>query len=93
MVGVPQAFCVACWTLNGWLYIMIELACWDKEFTTLVDRSERPWDNPDRRPSHVDRRRMISQKMLGKRFFAALGPEHQLHTMDTLLRDLLSLAA
>lgn len=84
---------IACWNLNGWLYTMIELACWDKEFTTLVDRSERPWDNPDRRPSHADRRRMISQKMLEKRFFAALGPEHQSHKMNTLLRDLLSLAA
>jgi len=84
---------IACWNLNGWLYTMIELASWEAEFTTLVDRSERPWDNPDRRPSHADRRRMISQEMLRKRFFAAIGPEHQSPKMDTLVRDLLSLAA
>ncbi len=38
----------------------------------LVDRSDRPWDNPDRRPSHADRRREIAHKMLRNRFMAEL---------------------
>jgi hypothetical protein len=84
---------IACWNINGWLYTLIELASWEVEFEKLVDRSERPWDNPDRRPSHADRRRMISQKMLRKKLFAALGPEHQSPRMEPLVKDLLSLAA
>jgi hypothetical protein len=31
-----------------------------------VDRSDRTWDNPDRRPSHADRRRSIAREMLRK---------------------------
>lgn len=84
---------IACWNLNGWLFTMVELTSWDADFKTIVDRSERPWDNQDRRPSHADRRRMIAHEMLRKRFFAALEPEHQSPKMDSLVTDLLSLAA
>jgi hypothetical protein len=45
----------------------------------LTDRRARPWDNPERRPSHADRRRHISREMLHKQFQAALPrtPDHQ----------------
>ncbi len=72
---------------------MVALTSWDADFKTIVDRSERPWDNQDRRPSHADRRRMIAHEMLRKSFFAALEPEHQSPKMDLLVTDLLSLAA
>lgn len=34
----------------------------------LVDRSDRPWDNPLRRPSHRDRRSRIAREMLRESF-------------------------
>jgi hypothetical protein len=82
---------LGCWHLNQWLYTLVELCCWDAEKSALTDRSERPWDNPDRRPSHADRRRAIAREMLEKQFFAVLP-----HTSDTqkfrdLVADFLSL--
>jgi len=63
---------IGCWHLNQWLYTLVELCSWDVDKSTLTDRSERPWDNPDRRPSHADRRRTISREMLRETFLTAL---------------------
>jgi hypothetical protein len=84
---------VGCWNLNAWLYSFVELESWDAEVNQIVDRSERPWDNPDRRPSHADRRRMIAREMLRKRFFAELEPAYQTPKMTALVNELLCLAA
>jgi hypothetical protein len=59
---------VGCWNLCGWLYSLVELECWDDTSEQLVDRKDRPWDNPSRRPSHHDRRRKIARKMLSEIF-------------------------
>ena len=63
---------IACWHLNQWLYTLVELCCWDVSQPELTDRRARSWDNPDRRPSHADRRRWISRQMLQKQFLAVL---------------------
>ena len=63
---------IGCWHVCGWLYAMVELESWDEPSQRLVDRSDRPWDNPDRRPSHNDRRRRIGRKMLSEAFLADL---------------------
>jgi hypothetical protein len=65
--------------LNTWLYTMVELASWDVPAEELVDRTDRSWDNPSRRPSHADRRRRIMREMLEKEFLAPLpaGSESQ----------------
>jgi len=84
---------IGCWHLNQWVYTLVELCCWDLDKSELSDRSDRPWDNPDRRPSHADRRRSISREMLGKQFLAALphGPNHR--KLWTLFQNLITLAA
>ncbi len=84
---------IGCWHLNQWAYTLVELCCWDVEKSELSDRSDRPWDNEDRRPSHADRRRSISREMLGKKFLAALpnSPDH--HKLWALFHDLIALAA
>lgn len=84
---------VGCWNLNAWLYSFVELESWDADVHQIVDRSDRPWDNPDRRPSHADRRRMIALEMLRKRFFAELEPAQQTPKMTALVNELLCLAA
>jgi hypothetical protein len=83
---------IGCWHLNGWLYTLVELCCWDAPKSALTDRRSRPWDNPDRRPSHADRRRSISREMLQKHFLAALPRTPDNHKFHTLLQDLLALA-
>lgn len=65
---------VGCWNLCGWLYAMVELECWDGTSEQLVDRTDRPWDNPSRRPSHADRRRKIAREMLRNEFLSDLKP-------------------
>jgi hypothetical protein len=83
---------VGCWHLNGWLYTLVELCGWNLPKSELTDRRARPWDNPDRRPSHADRRRSISREMLQKQFLAALlrTPDH--HKFRILFEDLIALA-
>jgi hypothetical protein len=63
---------IGCWNLNQWVYTLVELCCWDHKQSQLTDRSDRSWDNPTRRPSHADRRRMIAREMLRKPILAAL---------------------
>ncbi len=50
---------IGCWNLCGWLYALVELECWDLTSEQLVDRSNRPWDNPSasfaRRSTSPDR--------------------------------------
>jgi hypothetical protein len=58
----------------------------------LSDRRARPWDNPDRRPSHADRRRTISREMLQKQFLAALPPAPNNRKLHGLFEALLDLA-
>ena len=84
---------IGCWHLNQWAYTLVELCCWDAEKSQLSDRSDRPWDNEDRRPSHADRRRSISREMLGNKFLAALlhSPDHR--KLWALFQDLIALAA
>ena len=66
---------IACWNLNQWVYTLVELATWDREQTRMTDRSNRPWDNPDRRPSHADKRKAILREMLHEEFLKTLPNE------------------
>lgn len=84
---------IACWNINAWLYGLVELECWDTPVEQLVDRSDRPWDNPHRRPSHADRRREIAHKMLRNRFMAELPAAQQTPKIIELIDELLCLAA
>ncbi len=82
---------IGCWHLNQWLYALVELCCWDQPASELSDRCERPWDNPDRRPSHTDRRRWISRKNLHQQFLAVLPNAHDMHKFHDLVASLLNL--
>ncbi len=83
---------IGCWNLNQWMYTLVELCCWDVDKSKLSDRTDRPWDNADRRPSHADRRRSISREMLEKQFQAALPPSPNNRKLRTLLEILIALA-
>ena len=63
----------------------------DVSKSELADRQKRSWDNPDRRPSHADRRRWISRKMLQKQFLAALPNTPDRRKFRNLIASLLSL--
>ena len=83
---------IGCWHLNQWLYTLVELCCWDLSQGELADRRERSWDNPNRRPSHADRRRCISREMLHEKFLAALPKDQTNHDFRRLFEALIALA-
>jgi hypothetical protein len=83
---------IGCWNLNAWVYTLVELCCWEQEKSQLVDRSDRRWDNPQRRPSHADRRRTIAREMLRNLILAALPRKLKNPYFCTLLEHVIALA-
>jgi len=61
---------VAVFNLNLWLHTLIELWAWDQPAKKLRDRSASPWDNPERRPSHADRRNALRRACIRETFSA-----------------------
>ncbi len=84
---------IGCWNLCTWLFTMVELECWDRSSEQLVDRSDRPWDNPTRRPSHADRRRQIAREMLRNEFLNDRHTAPDNEKMRDQFERLLALAA
>jgi hypothetical protein len=50
--------------LNLWMHVLVELWAWDKRGPQLVDRGDSPWDAPERRPSHANRRKALREQIL-----------------------------
>lgn len=50
---------LAAYHLNLWMHTLIELWAWDRPHATLCNRERSPWDDPNRRPSHADRRNAL----------------------------------
>ena len=78
--------------MNLLLFSMTELATWDRSQGELVDRSFRPWDDQDRRPSHMDRRNFLRRKLLEKEFTAVLLVQITKQKIAELLERLIMLA-
>ena len=55
---------LAVYNLNLWMHTLVELWAWDKSGRQLVDRSDSPWDDTERRPSHADRRKALRRQIL-----------------------------
>jgi len=79
--------------LNQWMVTLVELVSWDIPQAELVDRSGRPWDNPNRRPSHADKRRSIVKQMLKKQFLISLPKRVEFNKIRRSVADLISLSA
>ena len=59
---------VGAWNLNLWVHTLVELWGWGRPVEELSDRSDRPWDDPERRPSHADRRKALQREMIEEEF-------------------------
>ena len=84
---------VACFHLNLWMQTLVEAWAWHKPADEIRDRSACPWDTPDRRPSHADRRKALARQCLQHE----LSMPHIIHyigqPIHKLLQTLASLAA
>ena len=54
--------------LNLWVHSLVELWGWKRGEASLVDRSESPWDDAERRASHGDRRKALQHELLDSEF-------------------------
>jgi DDE superfamily endonuclease len=47
--------------LSLWAHTLVELWAWGQPKERICDRTGSPWDDPDRRPSHADRRKALQR--------------------------------
>jgi hypothetical protein len=75
--------------LNLWVHSLVELWGWGRPVEQLSDRSDSPWDDASRRPSHADRRKALQREMLQGEFQQCWGrlplPEKIRHLLDRVL--------
>ena len=55
---------LAVYNLNLWMHTLVELWAWDRTAERLVDRSDSPWDDPERRPWHANRPKALQAQDL-----------------------------
>jgi hypothetical protein len=84
---------IACFNLNLWMHTLVELWAWHRPASELRDRSDAPWDNAQRRPSHADRRKALRLACFAHEFHAALGKHKINKEIETLVKTLTRLAA
>ena len=82
------AFHICCWA-----FTMTEAWAWGRPSNELTDRSDSPWDDPERRPSHADKRRAWRRELLRQEIHTTLraGPSDE--EIRAIAERLLALAA
>jgi hypothetical protein len=76
-----------------WTFTMTEAWAWSRPAGELVDRSASPWDDPERRPSHADKRRALRLALLREEIRAVLHPGVTEEEILVAAERLLNLAA
>lgn len=72
---------------------LVELWAWKRGKSTLVDRSESPWDDADRRASHGDRRKALQQELLDTEFYRCGIGGHGSRKIRKLFQTMVKLVA
>jgi hypothetical protein len=67
---------IAVFNLNLWVHTLLECWCWNKPVESIRDREDSPWDDPDRRPSHADRRKALRREILSNEY-SSLSPSQR----------------
>jgi hypothetical protein len=76
-----------------WGYTLVEWWAWDKTFARLCDRSDSPWDDSVRRPSHADRRKALQRELLSEEFWRRWGDRPCPPEIQEMVEVLLDMAA
>jgi DDE superfamily endonuclease len=84
---------VAVFNLNLWVHTLVECWAWHKPAEELCDRSASPWDDPDRRPSHADRRNTLRRQTLHNEYLSLSALHRASSKIRSLYERLLKLAA
>ena len=84
---------LAVYNLNLWMHTLVELWAWHRTGGQLIDRSDSPWDDPDRRPSHANRRKALRAQIMRNDFSTITATWSLPCKMIQLTRNLMNLAA
>ena len=84
---------IAVFHLTLWLHTLIELWAWEQPAKKLRDRSASPWDDPERRPSHADRRNALRRASIWQTFSPTGGLRALTRKSRKLLQGVLQLVA
>ena len=84
---------VAVFNLNLWVHTLVECWAWHKPAEELCDRCASPWDDPDRRPSHADRRNTLRRQTLHNEYLSLSAAQRASSKIRSLYERLLKLAA
>lgn len=79
--------------LNLWLHSMVELWSWGKSAKSLCNRSDSPWDDIYRRPSHADKCSALRREVLRQTFFVSSAKNHEINKIHKQFYKLLKLVA
>jgi hypothetical protein len=83
---------IGCFHLNLWMHTLVELWAWHRPAKEICNRSDSPWDNSFRRPSHADRRKALRQALFQHGFSRALIKHKIPEEIKNLLKYLSQLA-
>ena len=84
---------VAVFNLNLWVQTLVECWAWHKPAEEIRDRSDSPWDDPERRPSHADRRKALRRQTLQNEYSLLSATHRASSKIRSLYQRLLQLAA
>jgi hypothetical protein len=84
---------IGCFHLNLWMHTLVELWAWHRPAEEICNRSDSPWDDLSRRPSHADRRKVLRQALFQNGFSLALTKHKIPEEVKNLLKYLTQLAA
>ena len=86
---VRNVWCnVACWNLCLWLHTLVELWSWRRSGDTLKQRTDRPWDQLTRRPSHADRLKTVRKHVVRESFSALPREQRRKRKIQTFFQAL-----
>jgi hypothetical protein len=79
--------------LNLWVHTLTEVWGWARPEEAMGDRTDRPWDDAGRRPSHAERRRALQGGMLEEEDRSLGVPEPWCEKIRHLLTGVIRLVA
>jgi hypothetical protein len=84
---------VAVYNMNLWMHTLVELWAWRQSRDQLCDRSDSPWDDDERRPSHANRRKALRRHILRSELSTITAAWSLPNKIIQLAESLLALAA
>lgn len=84
---------IAVFNLNLWMHTLVECWAWNKPAEEIRHRGDSPWDDPDRRPSHADRRKALRRQTLQNEYLTLTASQRLSARIRALYQRLIQFAA